>query len=513
MLARLLVVCWIIARYRLDKLLPKTPWSLPARQLLWLFPARWVPKRGGRGLRIRKSLEAIGPIAVKFGQALSTRRDLLAEDIAVELAKLQDRAPPFSGKLARQIARDALGGKLHSAFARFELKPLASASIAQIHPATLHSGESVVVKILRPDIHRQVERDLRLLESMAGLVDRLAPQLRRLKPREIVTEYAQAVREELDLRVEAANTSRLRKNFENSPLLYVPKVYWDYVHENVMVMERIEGIPVDDSDGIDKAGLNRKHLAETGVRIFFTQVFRDNFFHADMHPGNVYLSTKNPDRPNYIALDCAVMASLSERELYCLARILLAIFQQNYQLVAELQMRFGWVPRNTRIDELARALSAVCSPIFDRPLGEISLGKLLLQLFSTAKRFDMRMQPELILLQKTLLQIEGLGRQLYPMLDLWSIGRPFLQRWLRRRYSPNNLYRLGQREIPLILASLPRVSDYLAQWQDNMQHGPETGTQREMKRLLVMQSRWMFAMLAVCLGCVLVLGFLLLKLI
>lgn len=487
MLSRLLVIGRVSARYRLDSLVPKSVRPMFLSQLLWLFPQRWIPVRGPRGERLRGALEVLGPIAIKFGQALSTRRDLLPDDIAEELAKLQDRVAPFSSEKAIQIVQSNLGSHPSKLFAKFDTRPMAAASVAQIHAATLKNGDQVIVKILRPNIRSQVKRDLDLLANIAQLINRWVPQFRPLKLPEVVAEYAQAVHEELDLRTEAANTDRLRRNFEHSPMLYVPKVYWDYVHPDIAVFERIQGIPVDDGAAIDAHQLNRKYLAETGARIFFTQVFQDNFFHADMHPGNVYLSTDNPDKPHYIALDCAVMASLDEREQYNIARILLAIFKQDYQLAAELLLRCGWVGAQTRTADLTRVLSTVCAPIFNKPLAEISLGGLFVQILKTARQFDMRMQPELILLQKTLLQVEGLGRQLYPMLDLWSIGRPFLEKWLRRKYAPKNVYRRIRRDFPLILADLPNLLEPLSK---SRLHTQQDLWERKTMLLTQLQHKW-----------------------
>jgi ubiquinone biosynthesis protein len=500
MIIRLLVIGRVVAHYRLDKLIPRAIWPPLISPLLWLFPRRWVPARGKRGERLRSALESLGPIAIKFGQALSTRRDLLPTDIAQELAKLQNRAPPFSGRLAAQMIRSILGRELSEIFLKFDEKPMASASVAQIHAATLKNGEQVIVKILRPNIHERVKRDLDLLLSIAKLIHISIPQFRPVKLPEVVAEYSRAVYGELDLRVEASNTARLKNNFKNSDMLYVPKVYWDYVHAQCIVMERIQGVPVDDAKAIDTHQLSRKHLAETGVRIFFTQVFQDNFFHADMHPGNVYISTTNKQRPNYIALDCAMMGSLSEREQYYLARILLAIFQQDYPLAAQLQLHAGWVGENTDVSDLTHVLSSVCAPIFNKPLGEISFGGLLAELLKVARRFDMRMRPELVLLQKTLLQVEGLGRQLYPMLDLWSIGKPFLSQWLRRRYTPANLYRRARRDLPLIMTALPDLPDYLMSWRNRTQPGLSGA---EMARMLRAQRKWI-ALCALLLACILI---------
>ena len=506
MVVRLLTVGGVVARYHLDNLIPRSAWPPLLRQLLWVFPRRWLPARGERGERLRHALETLGPIAIKFGQALSTRRDLLPADIANELAKLQDHAPPFSGQLATRMIQSSLGRKLNEIFSEVDAEPIASASVAQIHAAVLKNGDKVIIKILRPNIHSQIERDLGLLASIAKFMDVLMPQVRALRLPEVVSEYSQAVYEELDLRIEASNTERLRRNFKNSPILYVPKVYWEHVHERCIVMERIQGVAVDNADAIDTHQLNRKYLAETGTQIFFMQVFRDNFFHADMHPGNVYISTNDKERPNYIALDCAVMASLSEHEQYYLARILLAIFQQDYLLAAELQLHAGWVGEHTKVAELARVLGTVCTPIFNQPLGNISFGVLLAEILKTAKKFDMRMRPELVLLQKTLLQVEGLGRQLYPMLDLWSIGKPFLSKWLRQRYAPANIYRRAKRDLPLIMSALPKLPAYL---ESQSAKGKRKTSHEDMMYWMRAQQKWM-ALYAVLLTCILCVTFFLL---
>ena len=404
--------------------------------------------------RLRQALEAIGPLAVKFGQAISTRRDLLPEAMAAELSVLQEQARPFAAEEAVAVIETSLAAPLDDLFRFFDRRPLAAASVAQVHAATLKDGREVVVKVLRPNIERLVERDLKLLGDAARWLRRLAPASARLEPEAVVREYAQAVRDELDLRIEAANTAQLRREFIDSPLLHVPQVHWDLCRRNVLVMERTHGVAVDQIETLRQKGVDMRQLAINGAEIFFIQVFENNFFHADMHPGNVHVNLDNPSNPNYIALDCAVMGNLSDNDLYYLARNMLAIFQRDYRLVAQLHLQCGWVPPHTDLRALEIAVRTVCEPVFAKPLGEISLGHLLVDLFATARRFDMRVQPALVLLQKTLLQIEGLGRQLYPQLNLWDIGQPFLEGWLRRRYSPKTLYDRLSRQLPGMLETL-----------------------------------------------------------
>ncbi len=459
---RLLHIFLLTAVHRLDTLFA-AQLSPPWRILSWFLPWRLLPVRGTRGQRLRRALESIGPIAIKFGQALSTRPDLLPADLVEELGVLRDRAPPFPAEQAQAIVERALGKSTEQLFRHFSREPMASASIAQLHAARLHDGRQVVVKVLRPDVERAIQRDLRLLGAAARMLEALLPGVRRLKPVQVVEEYGAALLRETDLRIEAANTSRLRRNFPASELLYVPRVHWEYCRREVLVMERIRGLQVDDLPALRQCGADLRLLAERGAEIFFTQVFDHNFFHADMHPGNVYVDVENPRAPGYIALDCAVMGSLSDADLYYLARNLLAIFQQDYRLVAELHVECGWAPADTPVHELEAAVQAACEPIFSRPLGEIALAPLLVDLFATARRFDMEAQPSLVLLQKTLLQVEGLGRQLYPELDLWTIGRPFLERWLRRRYAPSALYRRLRRHLPGLLERLPEFPGLLLQ--------------------------------------------------
>jgi ubiquinone biosynthesis protein len=423
---RLLYINWILVRNGLDEVILATHLFRPVRFLGYLAPWHRIVRKTPRAVRIRKTLEDLGPIFVKFGQILSTRRDLLPEDIAGELALLQDRVAPFDGKLACTLVERAFYRPLGQVFARFDAEPLASASIAQVHAAALNSGEDVVVKVLRPGIENVIRRDVSLLYTVAGLAERYWSEGRRLRPREVVAEFEKTIYDELDLLREAANASQLRRNFSDSGLLRVPEVYWPYCHRNVMTMERIYGIPVNDLDALRKAGVDLKALSERGVEIFFTQVFRHNFFHADMHPGNIFVSPEG----QYMAVDFGIMGTLSVQDQRYLAENFLAFFRRDYRRVAELHVESEWVPASTRVDEFEAAIRSVCEPIFERPLKDISFGQLLLRLFQTARRFNMEIQPQLVLLQKTLLSIEGLGRQLYPDLDLWQTAKPFLERWM-----------------------------------------------------------------------------------
>ena len=457
---RLTKIAKIIIRYRLDTLIERD--ELPTIVKLLLAPWRLVPvPQLSRGERLRLSLEALGPIFVKFGQALSTRSDLLPDDIITEMEKLQDQVPPFPQQQAINIIENGLGQPIDKLFAEFTAEPMASASVAQVHAATLHSGEKVVVKVVRPDIEKVIRLDIKLMFSLAKLITRYLPYGRRLRPVEVVDDYQHTILDELDLQREGANTSQLRRNFADSDMLYVPEVYWDYTRRNILTMERIHGIPVTDIPALQQQNTNMQVLAERGVEIFFTQVFRDSFFHADMHPGNVFVSRENPEAPKYIAIDCAIIGSLSESDQYYLARNLLAIFQRNYHQVAELHLECGWIPADTAAHEFESAIRTVCEPIFEKPIGEISFGQLLVHLFQTGRRFDMEVQPSLVLLQKTLLNIEGLGRQLYPQLDLWTTAQPFLEQWVKDRYSPDGLYKRVSKLMPAWLEQLPALPDAL----------------------------------------------------
>ncbi len=426
-----------------------------------------------RGVRMRQACEDLGPIFIKFGQLLSTRVDLLPDDIANELVKLQDRVPPFSSERAQKMIELALGKPIHELYAFFEQKPLAAASIAQVHAATLFDGQQVVVKVLRPNVKKHVARDLDLLLLIVSVVHLLYAPIRRFKPRAVLQEIRKNIYDELDLMREAANASQLRRNFADSPLLYVPAVHWSHSSHNVLTLERIHGIQVSDIAALQKNNTDMRLLAERGVEIFFTQVFRDCFFHADMHPGNVWVSAQHPHDPQYLALDFGIIGTLSPADQHYLAENFLAFFKRDYRRVAELHIESGWIKKNTRLDEFEAAIRCVCEPIFEKPLNEISFGKTLLRLFQTARRFDMEIQPQLILLQKTLISVEGLGRQLYPELDLWSTAKPFLERWMRKRMGRNLIVRRIKTYAPYWLEKLPELpnliyKNYQLALQNNM---------------------------------------------
>jgi ubiquinone biosynthesis protein len=425
------------------------------RPLRWLvrFALFWRPLSERRAVRLRLALEALGPIFVKFGQMLSTRRDLVPADIADELAKLQDRVPPFPSDQALAVLAAAYNRPIAEVFAEFDPTPVAAASVAQVHFARLHDGKSVAVKILRPGIGRVIGHDVELLYAAAGLLEKLFADGKRLRPREVVDEFEKHLQDELDLMREAANCSQLRRNFLNSRLLAVPEVYWDFCTSNVMVMDRMDGTPISQVDALRAAGVDIKKLAATGVELFFTQVFRDGFFHADMHPGNILV---RPDG-QYVALDFGIMGTLTDIDKQYLARNFLAFFRRDYRSVALAHLESGWVPADTRIDELEAAVRAVCEPVFDRPLKEISFGRVLLQLFQASRRFNVEIQPQLVLLQKTLLNIEGLGRQLDPDLDLWKTAKPFLERWMNEQVGWRALMNNLRTEAPKWAALLPQL--------------------------------------------------------
>jgi ubiquinone biosynthesis protein len=461
-LARLLQIQRALVRHGLDDFVRATHLYRPFRFLVYLSPWTWFQRSVGvtRGERLRLALEELGPIFVKFGQALSTRRDLLPADIADELAKLQDRVPPFDGAIAIASIEKAFALPLADIFGSFEPAPLAAASIAQVHVATLKSGREVIVKILRPGMREVIDLDLEVLQYLAGLADRYSAQARRLRPVDLVHEYRKTILDELDLLREAGNASQLKRNFAGSPLLYVPEVFWDYCRVNVMVMERIHGVIVNDLAELRARGTNIRKLAENGVEIFFTQVFRDNFFHADMHPGNIFVQTDDPQNPRYAAVDFGIVGTLQARDQHYLAENFMAFFDRDYARVAALHVESGWVPRGTRVDELETAVRTVCEPIFNKPLKDISFAQVLLRLFETARRFDMQVQPQLILLQKTLFNIEGLGRQLYPELDLWQTAQPYLRKWMRARTGPRAvLQRIRSRwpDTMLALQQMPQL--------------------------------------------------------
>lgn len=471
-LLRLIHINFILIKHGLDEIILATPVFRPLRVFGYLMPWHWLPRENrSRGQRIRLALEDLGPIFVKFGQILSTRRDLLPQDIAEELSHLQDRVPSFPSAVARNIIEHAYDQPLEAVFETFDTEPFASASIAQVHAAQLKDGREVVVKVVRPGIERVIRRDLRLLYTLAALAQHYWPQGRRLRPVEVIHEFDKTIHDELDLMREAANASQLRRNFKDSNFIYVPDVYWPGTRTNVMVMERIWGIPISDIDQLKAQDINLKVLAERGVEIFFTQVFRDSFFHADMHPGNVFVDPTNPEKPTYVAVDFGIMGTLNPVDHRYLAENFLAFFNRNYRRVAELHLESGWIPATTRVDEYEAAIRTVCEPIFQRSLGEISFGALLLRLFQTGRRFDMEIQPQLILLQKTLLNIEGMGRQLYPELDLWTTAKPYMERWMREQLGPQAVLRNFRDELPIWGRELPTLPGRLARALEQVADG------------------------------------------
>jgi ubiquinone biosynthesis protein len=421
--------------------------------LFSLFPDRI----NNRGEQLRKACEDLGPIFVKFGQLLSTRPDVIPPDIVNELDRLQDNVPPFDSQQFISIVESELGQSVDHLFGQFDKQPLASASVAQVHAAELKDGRKVVVKVIRPGIEKTIQKDIQLLLWIANKLEKHLDDGPRLKPVSIVEDYRNTIFDELDLQREAANASQLRRHFQNSSILYVPDIYWDYCNQHVLVMERIYGIPVTNIEALEAQNTDMKKLAERGVEIFFTQVFQHNFFHADMHPGNIFVSTEHPNEPQYICVDMAIVGSLAREDQYYLARNLLAMFRRDYRQVAELHVQSGWVPQDTKINEFEAAVRTVCEPIFEKPLAEISFGKVLINLFSTARRFNMEVQPQLVLLQKTLLNIEGLGRQLYPQLDLWATAHPYLEKWLRDRFHPKTLYKELKRYGPEWMEKFPEL--------------------------------------------------------
>ncbi|HHF7347648.1 TPA: ubiquinone biosynthesis regulatory protein kinase UbiB [Legionella feeleii] len=457
-LLRLLHINLILAKNGLDQVIVSIRLFSPFRFIVYLNPWNWVRKEKlTRGEALRKTLEELGPIFIKFGQALSTRPDILPPDIALELCKLQDKVPPFASEKALAIVEAAFGQSAFQVFAQFDPIPLASASMAQVHAATLKTGEEVVVKILRPNMRKIIEKDLSIMYTIANFADRYWAESKRLKPKEIVQEFEHNLFDELDLQREAANAGQLRRNFHNSPLLYIPEVFWDYTRENVMVMERIYGIPVSDIATLQERGVNIKKLAERGVEIFFTQVFRDCFFHADMHPGNIFVSPLHPHDPQYICIDFGIIGTLNDSDKRYLAENLYAFFNRDYRRVAQLHVESGWVARDTRIEEFESAIRTVCEPIFEKPLKDISFAQVVLRLFQVARRFHMEVQPQLVLLQKTLLAIEGLGRQLYPELDLWVTAKPFLEKWLKEQMGPKAFIRQLRENLPFLTEQLPHM--------------------------------------------------------
>lgn len=460
-LRRLYFIIRIFLSYGLDELIPKTRFALPL--ILWRKSLFWMPnKHKDRllGERLRLALEQLGPVWIKFGQMMSTRRDLFPPQIADQLAMLQDRVAPFEGVLAKQQIELSLGCPVETLFDDFEIKPLASASIAQVHTATLkENGREVVIKVIRPDILPVIKADMKLINRMARWVPRLLPDGRRLRPQEVVADYEKTLIDELNLLREAANAIQLRRNFDNSKMLYVPEIFSDYGSETMLVMERIYGIPISDVIALEQHGVNMKLLAERGVQVFFTQVFRDSFFHADMHPGNIFVSYEHPEDPQYIGIDCGIVGSLNKEDKRYLAENFIAFFNRDYRKVAELHVDSGWVPPDTNVEDFEFAIRTVCEPIFEKPLAEISFGHVLLNLFNTARRFNMEVQPQLVLLQKTLLYVEGVGRQLYPQLDLWKTAKPFLEEWIKDQIGIPAIVRALKEKAPFWAEKLPELPE------------------------------------------------------
>ncbi len=477
-------IVWTVLRFGLDELVLSSfhkPWI----RLLTRIVSVGRNLKAPRGERLREALERLGPIFVKFGQVMSTRRDLLPPDIADELARLQDRVPPFPSDVAVAIIEKAFGKPLQQIFATFDQTPIASASIAQVHFATLHDGREVAVKVLRPNMLPAIEKDLALMKMMAGWVEGASADGKRLKPREVVAEFDKYLHDELDLLREASNAAQLRRNMETLELVMIPEMFWDYCMPDVMVMQRMKGVPISHGQRLRDAGVDMKKLARDGVTIFFTQVFRDGFFHADMHPGNIQVSLAPETFGRYISLDFGIVGTLTEVDKEYLAQNFIAFFRRDYKRVADLHIESGWVPADTRSDELEAAIRACCEPYFDRPLKEISLGLVLMRLFQTSRRFHVEIQPQLVLLQKTLLNIEGLGRDLDPELDLWSTAKPFLERWMLEQVGPEKLLAQLKAEAPAYAKLLPGLPRLLSQYLKS----PGLITRYELAQMMAEQKR------------------------
>ncbi|MES2404432.1 MAG: ubiquinone biosynthesis regulatory protein kinase UbiB [Pseudomonadota bacterium] len=535
LLPRVVHVAAVLVRYRIDDLIDEAHGMRPLRWLRALLPR---PRKQiaalPRGARLRLALTELGPIWVKAGQVLSTRRDLIPEDVADELAHLQDQVPPFPGAIARAIVEESLGKPIGELYVSFDEAPLASASIAQVHAARLlpmsrragdvpraspakidassiappaHARE-VVVKVLRPNVARNIARNLELLDALAGMVERWHPQADKIRPRDMFNEVAKTLHNELNLQNEGANASLLRRNFENSDDLYVPEIFWSHTGEKVLTMERVHGIPADDVVALDQAGIDRRMLAAKGVRLFYEQVFRDNFFHADAHPGNIWVDPTRTRDPRFIALDFGIMGSLPDEDQYWLAENFIAMFERNYRRIAELHLAAGWMPRHIRVDELEAAIRTVCEPYFTRPLSEISLAEVVAKLFSTARRFELTLQPQLILLQKTLLNVEGLGRQLDPQIDIWSVAQPVLKRIVADRYSLRHALHEMRKRIPEWLRIAPLIPERVHSALDKLAegNGPLQFGERELEHLRVLQREIQRRILAAAFGGALLIG-------
>ena len=473
---RIIFIIFIVLKFRLDEFFKLRKNSLLS---ILLYPLSLIKsKKDNRAIRLRLALESLGPIFIKFGQMLSTRKDLLPNDIAIELSKLQDKVPPFEFKKVKQTIENAYSKKISSVFKEFNEKPVASASVAQVHFAILHNGEKVAVKILRPNIESEVKKDIKLLHLIANILYKIWSDGKRLKPDEVVSEFERHTQSELNLLLEAGHCSHLGENFKDKKLLVVPNVFWDYCHEKVMVMERMDGIPISNIDAIKKNKINLSELAKNGVEIFFTQVFRDGFFHADMHPGNIQVAKSG----KYIAMDFGIMGTLNDQDKLYLAKNFAAFFKRNYREVARVHIESGWVPAETSIDEFENAIRSVCEPIFNKPLKDISFGKLLIRLFQTSKKFNMEIQPQLTMLQKTLLNVEGLGRELDPNLDLWVTARPFLENWLKEQIGPKNLINRIKKEFPNWVDIAPQLPTLLHAYLNNHNKDSYTIIEKDIRK-------------------------------
>jgi len=473
---RIIFIIFIVLKFRLDEFFKLRKNSLLS---ILLYPLSLIKsKKDNRAIRLRLALESLGPIFIKFGQMLSTRKDLLPNDIAIELSKLQDKVPPFEFKKVKQTIENAYSKKISSVFKEFNEKPVASASVAQVHFAILHNGEKVAVKILRPNIESEVKKDIKLLHLIANILYKIWSDGKRLKPDEVVSEFERHTQSELNLLLEAGHCSHLGENFKDKKLLVVPSVFWDYCHEKVMVMERMDGIPISNIDAIKKNKINLSELAKNGVEIFFTQVFRDGFFHADMHPGNIQVAKSG----KYIAMDFGIMGTLNDQDKLYLAKNFAAFFKRDYREVARVHIESGWVPAETSIDEFENAIRSVCEPIFNKPLKDISFGKLLIRLFQTSKKFNMEIQPQLTMLQKTLLNVEGLGRELDPNLDLWVTARPFLENWLKEQIGPKNLINRIKKEFPNWVDIAPQLPTLLHAYLNNHNKDSYTIIEKDIRK-------------------------------
>ena len=473
---RIIFIIFIVLKFRLDEFFKLRKNSLLS---ILLYPLSLIKsKKDNRAIRLRLALESLGPIFIKFGQMLSTRKDLLPNDIAIELSKLQDKVPPFEFKKVKQTIENAYSKKISSVFKEFNEKPVASASVAQVHFAILHNGEKVAVKILRPNIESEVKKDIKLLHLIANILYKIWSDGKRLKPDEVVSEFERHTQSELNLLLEAGHCSHLGENFKDKKLLVVPSVFWDYCHEKVMVMERMDGIPISNIDIIKKNKINLSELAKNGVEIFFTQVFRDGFFHADMHPGNIQVAKSG----KYIAMDFGIMGTLNDQDKLYLAKNFAAFFKRDYREVARVHIESGWVPAETSIDEFENAIRSVCEPIFNKPLKDISFGKLLIRLFQTSKKFNMEIQPQLTMLQKTLLNVEGLGRELDPNLDLWVTARPFLENWLKEQIGPKNLINRIKKEFPNWVDIAPQLPTLLHAYLNNHNKDSYTIIEKDIRK-------------------------------